>query len=276
MDMYSNFAIMTPTCAMKEQLQQYQADSLSQPVLAISGLYFSYPDRANVLRDISLKVMPGERVGLIGPNGSGKTTFFLVICGVLKPSAGEVVLTGNPVVNGDFQPEVGMVFQNPEDQLFCPSVREDVAFGPRNMGLPKEEVEARVAESLSTVGVSELAERPSHHLSGGEKRMVSIAGVLAMRPPLILYDEPGANLDIRSRRRLIRLLQASKETIIIASHDLELVLEICDRVALIDEGRIVVDGDSREVMGNDRLMQAHGQEKPHSLIPHRIPHHMPH
>jgi len=272
MDMSSHFAIMTPTCAMKEQMQQHQPDSLSEPVLTISELCFSYPDRPNVLQDISLRVMPGERVGLVGPNGSGKTTFFLVVCGVLKPSAGEIVLTGNSVVNGDFRPEVGMVFQNPDDQLFCPSVRDDVAFGPRNMGLAKNEVEARVAEALSTVGVGELVDRPAHHLSGGEKRMVSIAGVLAMRPPLILYDEPGANLDIRSRRRLIRLLQASKETILIASHDLELILETCNRVVLIDEGHIIADGNPRQIMSDAKLMQAHGQEKPHSLVPHQIPH----
>ena len=158
------------------------------------------------------------------------------------------------------------------DQLFCPSVRDDVAFGPRNMGLPNEEVEARVTGALSAVGVLKLADRPSHHLSEGEKRMVSIAGVLAMRPRLMIYDEPGANLDIRSRRRLIRLLQASKETLLVASHDLELVLEVCSRVVLIDEGRIVADGDPREIMSDDRLMEAHGQEKPHSLIPHQIPH----
>ena len=273
MDTYnSQSAIMTPACAMKEQMQQYQQDTWSDPVLTISGLCFSYPDKPDVLRDISLKVMQGERVGLIGPNGSGKTTFFLVICGVLKPSAGEIVLTGNPVLNGDFRPEVGMVFQNPDDQLFCPSVKDDVAFGPQNMGLAKNEVEARVAEALSTVGIAELADRPAHHLSGGEKRMVSIAGVLAMHPPLLLYDEPGANLDIRSRRRLIRLLQTSNETILVASHDLELVLEICNRVVLIDEGHIIVDGNPLDIMGDDKLMNAHGQEKPHSLVPHIIPH----
>ena len=276
MDIYNHFAIMTPMRTVKEQTPEYQLDTLLQLVLTISGLHFSYPDRANVLQDINLKVMPGERVGLIGPNGSGKTTLFLVVCGVLKPSAGEIVLTGNPVENGDFRPEVGMVFQNPDDQLFCPSVKEDVSFGPRNMGLSKEEVEARVAEALATVGVTELAHRPAHHLSGGEKRMVSIAGVLAMQPPLILYDEPGANLDIRSRRRLIDLLQSSRETMLVASHDLELILEVCSRVILIDEGSIIIDGDPHQIMGNEELMQAHGQEKPHSLVPHVVPHSKPH
>jgi len=249
------------------------SEELTEPALTVSGLWLSYPDRPDVLQNVSLKVMPGERVGLIGPNGAGKTTFFLGLCGVLKPSAGEIVVLGNPVVNGDFRPEVALVFQNPDDQLFCPSVWDDIAFGPQNMGLSKDEIEVRVTEALSVVGAVELADRPSHRLSEGEKRIVSIAGVLAMHPRLLIYDEPSANLDIRSRRRLIRLLQASKETILIASHDLELVLEVCNRVVLVDKGCIIADGDPRQVMGDDKLMVAHGQEKPHSLIPHRIPHH---
>ncbi|MDY7078485.1 MAG: ABC transporter ATP-binding protein, partial [Chloroflexota bacterium] len=216
-------------------MSQISASDPGELALAVSGLSFSYPDKPDVLRDVSLEVLPGERVGLIGPNGAGKTTFFLAICGVLKPKAGEILLFGEPMTPGNFRPDIGMVFQNSDDQLFCPSVREDVAFGPQNLGLSKARVEARVDEALSTVGVSELGTRPPHHLSGGEKRMVSIAGVLAMRPRLVVYDEPNANLDIRSRRRLIRFLQASKETVLIASHDLELVLEICDRVVLMDE-----------------------------------------
>ena len=249
------------------------SEELIKPALTVSGLWLSYPDSPDVVQDVSLKVMAGERVGLIGPNGAGKTTFFLGLCGVLKPSAGEIVVLDKPVVNGHFRPEVALVFQNPDDQLFCPSVWDDVAFGPQNMGLSKDEVEVRVTEALSVVGAVELADRPAHHLSEGEKRMVSIAGVLAMRPRLLIYDEPSANLDIRSRRRVIHLLQESKETLLIASHDLELVLEVCNRVILVDNGRIVADGDSRKIMGDDRLMEAHGQEKPHSLVPHRIPHH---
>jgi cobalt/nickel transport system ATP-binding protein len=243
------------------------------PILTASGVCFSYPDNASALQGVTIEVIPGQRVGLIGPNGAGKTTLFLVIGGMLKPSAGEVSLLGKPVAFGKFNPQVALVFQNPDDQLFCPSVREDVAFGLQNMGLPREEVEARVEAALLTVGASRLADRPVHHLSEGEKRIVSIATVLAMHPELVMYDEPSANLDIRSRRRLIRLLQSSAETILVASHDLELVLEVCERVILIDEGRIVADGDPREIMGNEQLMEAHGQEKPHSLIPHQIPHH---
>ena len=239
----------------------------------VSGLSFSYPDKPGVLRDVSLKVSPAERVGLIGPNGAGKTTFFLLICGVLKPNVGDIALFGKPMVPGGFRPEIGMVFQDPDDQLFCPSVRDDVAFGPQNLRLSKEEVATRVEEALSTTGTLDLADRPPHHLSAGEKRMVSIAGVLAMRPRLVIYDEPSADLDIRSRRRLIHFLQTSQETILIASHDLELVLEVCDRVVLVDGGRIVVNGDPRAVMDDVELMEAHGLERPHSLVPHTEPHH---
>lgn len=250
-------------------------DNLIEPVLSVAGLWVSYPDKPDVLKDVSLKIMPGERVGLIGPNGCGKTTLFMGICGVLKPSAGEVMVLGKPISNGDFRPDVGLVFQNPDDQLFCPSVRDDVAFGPQNMQLSEDEVEARVKEALSAVGALALADRPAHHLSGGEKRMVAIATVLAMRPRLVMHDEPSASLDIRSRRQLIRLIQESRETILIASHDLELILEICDRVVLMDDGHIVADGNPRRIMGDKKLMEAHGQEKPHSLIPHQTPHHIP-
>jgi len=248
------------------------ADKAKAPIISISGLYLSYPDRADVLNDINLRVMPGEKVGLIGPNGAGKTTLFMGICGLLKPSSGQIIISGKPVLNGEFRPEIGLVFQNPDDQLFCPSVRDDVAFGPQNMGLSKDEIETRVTEALSKVKELDLADRPPHHLSEGEKRMVSIAAVMAMRPQLIIYDEPSANLDIRSRRHLISLLQETAETILIASHDLEFILEICSRVMIIDRGRIVAEGETIDIMSNDKLLQAHGQERPHSLIPHQVRH----
>jgi cobalt/nickel transport system ATP-binding protein len=225
------------------------------------------------LQNVTLTVLPGERVGVIGPNGAGKTSLFLTVCGVLKPQSGEIALFGKPVQNGKFHPEIGLVFQNPDDQLFSPSVWDDVTFGPTNMGLSQGDIEARAREALTTTGILALAERPPHHLSGGEKRMVSIAGVLAMRPRLVIYDEPGANLDMRSRRRLIRFLQAAEQTILIASHDLELILEVCDRVILLDEGQVVADGEPCEIMSDEGLMEAHGLEKPHSLYPHTDPHH---
>lgn len=237
----------------------------AETALSVAGLCFGYPDRPAVLQDVALSVQAGERVGLIGANGSGKTTLFLALCGVHTPLAGAMHLFGQPIVAGQFRPEIGLVFQNPNDQLFCPCVRDDVAFGVQNMGVPAPEVAARVTEALTAAGVLHLADRVPHHLSGGEKRMVAIAGVLAMRPRLVLYDEPDANLDSRARRRLIRFLQAASETILIASHDLELILEVCNRVILMDRGRIVAAGQPEVIMGDAALMEAHGLECPHSL-----------
>ncbi len=237
-----------------------------EPVLEVSGLTFSYENRLPVLEGLNLRVWAGERVGVVGPNGAGKTTCFLLFCGVLKPAAGEIRLFGKPVVPGEFRPEAGMVFQNPDDQLFCPSVWDDVAFGPRNLGLSKEEVEARVREALALTGITELAGRPPHHLSGGQKRLAAVAGVLAMRPRLVIYDEPTANLDSRYRRRLINLLRASaQEAMLVTSHDLEFILEVCNRTILLDGGRLVADGAPEEILGNAALMEAHGLERPHSL-----------
>lgn len=252
---------------------QQQNKTAAAPALAAAGLSFSYSDRRPVLREMDLTVRPGERVGIIGPNGAGKTTFFMLSCGVLKPTAGEVRLFGNPVVPGEFHPEVGMVFQNQNDQLFCPSVRDDVAFGPRNLGLAGEEVEARVLDAFAVAGIGDLAERPPHHLSGGEKRLVAIAGVLAMRPRLVIYDEPTSNLDIRFRRRLINFLQNSRETLVIASHDLEFILEVCSRVVLLYGGSVIADGNPYDILGDVPLMEKHGLERPHSLVPHAEPHH---
>ncbi|WP_028575802.1 energy-coupling factor ABC transporter ATP-binding protein [Desulfonatronovibrio hydrogenovorans] len=240
--------------------------------LTISGLSFSYQEKIPALENIELEVHPGERLGIIGPNGAGKTTLFLMICGLLKPETGRIVLLNEPVESGRFNPSAAMVFQKSDDQLFCPSVWDDVAFGPENMGLEPEEIKERTTRALAAVGGLELAQRPVHHLSEGEKRMVSIAGVLAMHPRLIIYDEPSASLDIRSRRRLISILKESVQTSIIASHDLELILEVCTRVIIMDRGMIMADGDPVEIMGNEQLMLAHGQEKPHSLIPHQVNH----
>ncbi|PPS45586.1 energy-coupling factor ABC transporter ATP-binding protein [Chroococcidiopsis sp. TS-821] len=237
-----------------------------QVAIAIQNLSFSYQNRLKVLQNINIIIHAGERVGLIGANGSGKTTLFLLTCGVLKPTAGNIILFDKPVAVGEFRPEIGLVFQNPNDQLFLPSVRDDIAFGPENMGLTATEVEERIQEAVSLTGVQNLIERVPHNLSGGEKCMVAIAGVLAMRPQVVLYDEPSANLDMRSRRRLIQFLQRSPQTMMISSHDLELILEVCDRVLLLGEGQIVADGNPRDIMSNQQLMEAHGLEKPFSLM----------
>ncbi|MEO1144552.1 MAG: ABC transporter ATP-binding protein [Cyanobacteria bacterium J06638_22] len=233
--------------------------------IALANLSFSYPDKPNVLHDLHLDIHQGERVGIVGYNGCGKTTLFMLICGVLTPSAGSVALLGEPVAPGQFRPDIGLVFQNPDDQLFSATVWEDVAFAPENMGLSPEEVEARVRSAMQLTGTEALHQRPPHHLSGGEKRMVAIAGVLAMLPQVMIYDEPTANLDLRARRRLIRFLQSSPQTFLTSSHDLEFILEVCDRVIVLNEGRIAADGDPAQVMRDRFLMEASGLEVPHSL-----------
>ncbi|WP_035987753.1 energy-coupling factor ABC transporter ATP-binding protein [Leptolyngbya sp. KIOST-1] len=236
------------------------------PAIAARDLSFGYPDQPQVLDQVSLTVQAGERVGIIGHNGCGKTTLFMLLCGVLTPAAGEIDLFGEPLKPGQFRPDVGLLFQDPDDQLFSISVRDDLAFGPQNMGLPPAEVAARVAQAADLAGITPLLDRPPHHLSGGEKQMVAIAGLLAMTPQILLCDEPTASLDLRTRRRLIHFLQSSTETLLISSHDLEFVLEVCDRVVLIDDGRIVADGCPRAIMGDRALMETHGLEKPYSLM----------
>ncbi|MEM7343990.1 MAG: ABC transporter ATP-binding protein [Chloroflexota bacterium] len=238
------------------------------PALTVEGLKYSYPDKPNVLENVNLSVPQKARVGLIGPNGAGKTTFFMSLVGIQRPAGGTITLFGKPLKHRDFRPEIGMVFQKSDDQLFSPSVRDDIAFGPENLGLSPDAVTERVEAALATTGTAKLADRPPHHLSGGEKRMVSIAGVMAMEPQLVIYDEPSANLDIRSRRRLIEFLQQADHAYIIASHDLEFLLEVCERVILLDEGHIIADGPPNEVMNDVDLMAAHGLERPHSLTPH--------
>lgn len=208
---------------MEQLIQDSSTEASREAAIAIKDLSLTYPQRGTVLERLNLRIVAGERVGVIGPNGAGKTTLFLTICGVLSAIAGEIYLFGKPVVPGEFRPEIGLVFQDPDDQLFCPTVRDDVAFGPENLQLSPQEVEARVQEALRITGVLSLSERTPYQLSGGEKCMVAIATVLAMHPQLILYDEPSANLDLRARRRLIEFLKASRQTFAIASHDLELL-----------------------------------------------------
>ena len=166
---------------------------ISSRVLSVEALSFAYGDCQHILQDVSFEVHWGERIGLVGPNGAGKTTLFMTICGLLSAQTGQIQLFDRVVVPREFRPEVGLVFQNPDDQLFSLSVRDDVAFGPANMGLPQAEIDRRVQEALYITGTIEFADRPPHHLSGGQKRMVAIAGVLAMCPDLIIYDEPSAN-----------------------------------------------------------------------------------
>lgn len=202
-------------------------------VIKIDSLSFSYPDTGRALDEISFTVREGERIGIIGPNGAGKTTLFQCICGVLEAERGLVYAGSKEVSPGTFNPEVGYIFQNPDDQLFCVSVYEDIAFGPRNLGLSKEEVNARVEKVLALTGTAELKDRPPSPLRG-EKRMVAIAAVLALQPSLLIYDEPASNLDMRTRRRLISFINEGAGTLLISSHDLEFILETCSRVIVLE------------------------------------------
>jgi cobalt/nickel transport system ATP-binding protein len=240
-----------------------------QPVLEVRGLTFAYPQCHPALDAVTFSVAEGERVALVGPNGAGKTSLFLCLCGVLVPQGGEVVVAGlnvrDPVQRRRLPGQVGIVFQNPDDQLFSTTVLDDVAFGPLNQGLSSEQVQERATEALARVGLANVDDRVPWHLSGGEKRRVALAGVLAMRPRVLLLDEPSMFLDPRGRRGLIELLNGLGGTQVIASHDLEMVLRTCGRVLLLDAGHIVADGPARAVLGDAALMEKHGLEVPTSL-----------
>ncbi len=233
--------------------------------ISIENLIFQYTPQKQVFNNLNLQILPQQKVGLIGANGSGKTTLFLSICGILKTNQGKITVFNRVINNGQFNPEIGLVFQNPDDQLFCPKVWNDIAFGLENMGFSSSEIENKVKEVLEITGVSHLAHCIPHELSGGEKCMVAIASVLVMNPQVILYDEPSANLDLKARRRLINFLKSSPQTILISSHDLELILEVCNRVILLSEGQIVADGEPFAIMSNQDLMEANNLEIPPSL-----------
>lgn len=241
---------------------------MTDKILKISNVSFCYKEGEMILDGLSLEVFRTDKIGILGPNGAGKTSLFLLIAGVEKPWAGEIYFKDQKVVPGTFNPELGMVFQDSDDQVFNFSVFDDIAFGPRNMGLPEAEINRLVNEALTVLGIQHLALRAPQQLSGGEKRLVAIAGgILAMQSRLAIYDEPTSNLDLRYRRRLINFIKAHKqEAALIASHDLEFVLETCNRVVLLDQGKIVADGRPQDIMGDPLLMEEHGLEVPHSLL----------
>lgn len=242
----------------------YESDMIE--AIKVIDLNFSYPDKMDVIKNISIDINNGESIGIVGPNGAGKTTFFHLLCGILEPTSGDIYIFGNKRKGKMFNPDVGYVFQNPDDQLFNTTVYEDIAFGPINLGFSKDEVKERVNYALNITNCKELSSRPPHHLSGGEKRMAAIATIIAMKPEIIIYDEPSSNLDMRSRRDLINFVNSSKTAKLIASHDLEFILETCHRVVVLDHGMIVADGESREIMNNEDFMLEHGLERPHSLL----------
>ena len=246
-------------------------------MIAVRGLSYRYPDGHDALLDVSFTLAPGERVALIGPNGAGKSTLLLHLNGLLPdrpPSMPAVTVDGLPVAEANLREirrRVGLLFQDPDDQLFCPTVWEDVAFGPRQLGLREPALSRLVSESLAQVGLAGFEERLPHHLSRGEKRRACLAGLLACDARALVLDEPTSDLDPRGRRELMALLSRLPVTQLIATHDLEFVVEICPRTIVLDGGRIVADGPTRRLLDDEPLMLAHGLERPH-ILRHSHPH----
>jgi cobalt/nickel transport system ATP-binding protein len=238
---------------------------MSHHIVELKDVHFRYPDGTDALKGISFKVFHGESVGITGANGAGKTTLLLNMNGHLLPTNGEISIGEIPLTKKtkqEIRKKVGFIFQRPDDQLFMPSVYEDVAFGPINLGLSQEKVDERVKSALQMVGCLHLMKRPPHRLSEGQKRAVAIATVMAMNPDILVMDEPASNLDPKSRRQLINLLKGFQHTKIIASHDLDLILDVCERCIMIKDGKIVVDGPAEEVLTNVDLLDENSLELP--------------
>ncbi len=245
--------------------------------IQVEGLRYRYHDGTEALRGVSFSIAPGECVGLLGPNGSGKSTLLLHLNGILPEKiagAGSIRIAGEPITSANLESvrrQVGLLFQDPDDQLFCPTVEEDVAFGPEQLGLAGKELDAVVERSLAMVGLVGYGHRATHHLSHGEKRRVCLAGVLACEPTILVLDEPTSDLDPRGRREFKTLLQGIAATKLIATHDLEWVVELCSRVIVLDGGIVVADGPTMEILNDEPLMLAHGLERPH-ILRHHHPH----
>jgi cobalt transport protein ATP-binding subunit len=247
------------------------------PAAEVRDLRFGYGDAPDALRGVSFSIAPGECVGIVGPNGAGKSTLLLHLNGILPEEPGAeaaILIDGQPITRANL-PEVrrsvGLLFQDPDDQIFCPTVFEDVAFGPAQLGVSEPELGRIVRAALSQVRLDGFEQRLPHHLSLGEKRRVCLAGVLACEPKILVLDEPTAGLDPRGRRELIALLGSLPATRIVASHDLDMVVALCSRVIVLDRGAAVASGPTVEVLSDEALMLAHGLERPHSLQ-HAHPH----
>jgi cobalt transport protein ATP-binding subunit len=232
--------------------------------IAVEHLHFRYPDGFEALKGLDLAIGAGEKVALVGPNGAGKSTLLLHFNGIYEPSHGTVRI-GDLVVDRSsvrrIRATVGLVFQDPDDQLFSPTVFEDVAFGPLHMGVPETEIHDRVERALAAVGMSGFERRMPHRLSLGQRKRVALATVLSMDPEVLVFDEPSAGLDPRGRRELIGVLRDLRHTMIVSTHDMRLVAEVFPRIVVMDDGRIVADGPTNEILTDDRLLEAHGLER---------------
>lgn len=237
---------------------------MSHHIVEVQDLCHTYPDGTEALRGVSFRITHGESVGIVGANGAGKSTLLLHLNGCLTPTSGMVRVGDLPLTRktlADVRRAVGMIFQNPDDQLFMPTVYDDVAFGPLNLGLSREEADARAVKALNTVDAFHLRDRPPYRLSGGEKRAAAIATVLAMSPDILVMDEPTSGLDPLTRRQLIGLLKGFRHTKIIATHDLDLILDLCERTIVLQDGRVAADGPTSAVFA-DRPVLAESRLEP--------------
>ena len=241
---------------------------MSAPSLEVKELAFAYPDGHQALFGINLKIAAGERVALLGPNGAGKTTFVMHLNGLHAAQHGEVIIDGE-VIDTEakeslraIRGKVGIVFQDPDDQLFMPTVFDDIAFGPQNLGFSGKELEDKVLAALDRVGMSEFKDRPPHHLSFGQRRRVAVATVLAMNPSMLVLDEPSSNLDPASRRELAEILTSLPITMIMVTHDLPFAYELCERSVILAGGEIVADGKTEEILRDSELLKKYRLELP--------------
>jgi len=236
--------------------------------LEVRQLAYAYPDGTQALFGVDLSIARGERVALLGPNGAGKTTLVMHLNGILTAGHGTVTVAGTPVAKDtlkEIRQRVGLVFQDPDDQLFMPTVRDDVAFGPANAGVRGEELDRVVKDALDQVGMLEFADRPPHHLSFGQRRRVAVATVLAMRPEILVLDEPSSNLDPAARRELAEVLRSLDVTVLMVTHDLPYAVELCERALILSGGVIAADGPTRELLADTGLLARHRLELPYGF-----------
>ena len=238
---------------------------MTTPAIDLIDVYFSYPDGHDALLGVTLSVHPGERVAILGPNGAGKSTLCLHLNGILRARSGRVSIGGTVVDDrtlAEVRRRVGVVFQDPDDMLFMPTVAQDIGFGPANLGLARDEIAQRVSAALRMVGMTGVEDRPPHHLSFGQRKRVAAAAVLAMEPDVLVLDEPSSNLDPRSRREFAEILAGLPQTLLMVTHDLPYAWQLCDRAVIIDHGRVAADGPIEQILRDEALLAAHALELP--------------